>query len=125
LLDLDRFKQINDRYGHEVGDRVLLHVAELLRAHSRKTDQVGRWGGEEFIVLLPCTPLHEACSLAERLQAVLNEHPLEGHYLVSASFGVATALPHDTPDSLVSRADNAMYVSKEMGGNRVEVAIAG
>lgn len=56
LLDLDRFKQINDRYGHEVGDRVLVHVAELLRAHSRKGDQVGRWGGEEFVILLPSTP---------------------------------------------------------------------
>ncbi|MCV4820325.1 diguanylate cyclase, partial [Escherichia coli] len=77
------------------------------------------------VVLLPNTPSGEARMLAERLQAVLNEHPLEGHYPVSASFGVATALPHDTPDSLVSRADNAMYVSKGAGGNRVEVAIAG
>ncbi|MCL6526932.1 MAG: GGDEF domain-containing protein [Thermaceae bacterium] len=125
LLDLDRFKQINDRYGHEVGDRVLVHVAGLLQTHSRRGDLVGRWGGEEFVLLLPGGSLAEAQGLAERLQAVLSQNPLEGRYSLSASFGVAIAHAHDTPDSLISRADNAMYASKEAGGNRVEVAIAG
>ena len=125
LLDLDRFKAINDTHGHEVGDRVLVHVCRLLRESVRKGDQVGRWGGEEFVVLLPNTLLREAQELAERLQGVLNANALEGRYPVSASFGVATALPEDTADSLVSRADHAMYASKQAGGNRVVVATLG
>mgnify|MGYP001770898247 CR=1 FL=1 len=125
LLDLDRFKAINDTHGHEVGGRVLVHVAELLHSHSRKGDQVGRWGGEEFVLLLPNTLLREAQELVERLQGILNANLLEGRYPVSASFGVATAFPEDTADSLVSRADRAMYRSKQAGGNRVVVATAG
>lgn len=125
LLDLDRFKSINDHHGHETGDRVLIHVGGLLSRSVRKGDQVGRWGGEEFVVLLPNTSLEEAQDLATRLQKVLNENALEGRYPVSASFGVAVAAPADTSDSLVSRADQAMYASKQAGGNRVEVATVG
>jgi len=122
LLDLDNFKQINDRHGHEMGDRVLTHVANLLRQNLRASDRVGRWGGEEFVLLLPETPLGDAQVLAERLQKALMENPLEDLRPISASFGVATTTPEDTPDTLVSKADTAMYASKQAGGNRVRVA---
>ena len=122
LLDLDNFKQINDRYGHEIGDRVLVHVASLLQQNLRQADQVGRWGGEEFVLLLPNTVQGEAQGLAERMQRVLMENPLENLRPISASFGVATAVLGDTPDTLVSKADTAMYASKQAGGNRVEIA---
>ncbi|MDX2004978.1 MAG: GGDEF domain-containing protein [Meiothermus sp.] len=121
LLDLDRFKQINDRYGHEVGDQVLVRVATQLKGHLRKTDLVGRWGGEEFVLLLPETPLEEAVRLAERLKAKLAEPSVDGLPDTSASFGVAQAVVEDDCDELVSRADRAMYLSKQSGGNRVVV----
>lgn len=121
LLDLDRFKQINDQHGHEMGDRVLVHTAQLLQKHLRHSDWMGRWGGEEFLLLLPNTPLQEAQRLCERLQQILIENPLSDATPISASFGVTVATPGDTPDYLVSRADTAMYLSKQAGGNRIEV----
>ncbi len=120
LLDLDRFKQINDQYGHEMGDRVLVHTVQLLQRNLRQGDQIGRWGGEEFVILLPNTPLQEARQLCERLQKLLAENPLDNLRPISASFGIATAAPGDTPDYLISRADTAMYISKQAGGNRIE-----
>jgi diguanylate cyclase (GGDEF)-like protein len=122
LLDLDRFKQINDQYGHEMGDRVLIHTAQVLQQNLRQSDLLGRWGGEEFVLLLPNTPIQEAHQLCKRLQRLLAENPLDSLPPVSASFGLATAVSGDTPDYLVSRADTAMYLSKQAGGNRVEVA---
>lgn len=124
LLDLDRFKQINDRYGHDVGDQVLVKVAAQLKSHLRKTDLVGRWGGEEFVLLLPETPLEEAVRLAERLKSKIAEPAIDGLPDTSASFGVAQAVGNDDCDSLVSRADRAMYLSKQAGGNRVIVETA-
>lgn len=122
LLDLDRFKQINDQYGHEMGDKVLIHIVQTLKQSLRSGDLLGRWGGEEFVLLLPNTPLQEAQQLCEQLQQRLAEHPMDNLRPVSASFGIATAVPGDTPDYLISRADTAMYLSKQAGGNRVEVA---
>lgn len=122
LLDLDRFKQINDRYGHEMGDKVLVHTAQVLQRNLRQSAHLGRWGGEEFVLLLPNTPLEEAQQLCERLQQLLAENPLDNLRPVSASFGIAMATSDDTPDRLISRADTAMYLSKQAGGDRVEVA---
>ncbi|MCS7067766.1 MAG: GGDEF domain-containing protein [Meiothermus sp.] len=122
LLDLDRFKQINDQYGHEMGDKALVHTAQVLKQNLRPGDLLGRWGGEEFVLLLPNTSLQEARQLCEHLQQKLIENPLDNLRPVSASFGIATATPGDTPDYLISRADTAMYLSKQAGGNRVEVA---
>jgi len=120
LLDLDRFKQINDRYGHEMGDRVLLHATQVLQQHLRPTDRLGRWGGEEFMLVLPNTSLTEAEGLCTRLQPLLAQH--DHLPPVSASFGVAAAFPEDDPKSLIARADAAMYASKQAGGNRVAIA---
>lgn len=120
LLDLDRFKHVNDRYGHETGDRVLQQVAQRIQRSIRQSDRMGRWGGEEFLVLLPELGLEEATQLAERLREELKQPLLEGLEPLSASLGVVVARPGDTPDYLVNRADQAMYAAKRAGGNLVE-----
>jgi diguanylate cyclase (GGDEF)-like protein len=122
LLDIDFFKTINDTYGHEAGDRVLIEIAGCLRAHVRSTDILGRWGGEEFIVVAPSADLATGAQLADRLRDAIAMHLCAGVGHVTASFGIAEALENDTPDSLVRRADAALYLAKERGRNRVEVA---
>ena len=119
LLDLDGFKQINDKLGHEVGDRVLAEVGKNLKATSRSSDQAGRWGGEEFVVLMPETTPEDAQQMAERLRQLLMNIQLRELGAVTASFGVSTLNPSDNPDSLIARADQAMYRAKSAGGNRV------
>jgi len=121
VLDLDDFKQVNDTHGHDAGDRVLKGVAEVLEAHLRLSDRAVRLGGEEFALLLPETSLSQAKKVCERVREALealNVPPVEG---VRASFGVAQALPTDSPLSLLKRADAAMYAAKRKGKNRVEV----
>ncbi|MBS3935025.1 MAG: diguanylate cyclase [Sulfuritalea sp.] len=124
LADIDRFKGINDRHGHDVGDRFLQHFAQILSHSVRTIDLVGRWGGEEFAVLMPGTDLEEAARAAERMrQAVrLAEPPLgEPDCGYTVSFGVA-AFRTETPTmaSLLGRADAALYRAKADGRDRVE-----
>jgi diguanylate cyclase (GGDEF)-like protein len=89
LFDIDYFKAINDRYGHPVGDRVLVELARRVRAQLRESDGLGRWGGEEFLVLMPHSSGEEARRLAEKLRRLVAETPLEGVGTVTGSFGVA------------------------------------
>lgn len=119
LIDLDRFKQVNDRHGHEMGDRVLQQVAQRIQRSIRQSDRMGRWGGEEFLVLLSEAGLEEATQLAERLREELKQPLMEGLEPLSASLGIAVAQPGDTPDRLINRADQAMYAAKRAGGNLV------
>lgn len=124
LADLDHFKAINDRHGHHVGDQVLQHFAHVLSASVRNIDLVGRWGGEEFAILMPGTDLEEAAQAAERMrQAVLDAVPPmdDPACAYTASFGVA-AFRADLPTmvSLLGRADAALYAAKKNGRNRVE-----
>ncbi len=126
VLDLDHFKQINDRHGHAAGDTVLVRVANLLRECLRETDRIGRIGGEEFVLVLPDTGHEGAEKVIERCRAALVGTPVMldvGEPLtVSASFGVVTALAGEqaTESQLVSRADDALYLAKKRGRNRVE-----
>lgn len=120
LFDLDHFKQVNDRLGHASGDRLLRAVAEEVRRALRPTDLLGRWGGEEFVVLLPETPLSRAADVAERLRYLISGLPAEGGP-VTASFGVAALSPTDNLGALVKRADAALYEAKRLGRNRVVV----
>lgn len=125
MADLDHFKAINDRHGHHVGDQVLQHFAHILSASVRNLDLVGRWGGEEFAILMPGTDLEEAVQAAERMrQAVLTAAPPldDRECAYTASFGVA-AFRADTPTiiSLLGRADTALYRAKDNGRNRVEM----
>ena len=120
LADLDHFKKINDVYGHNVGDRVLQGVGRYLLDHARKIDVVGRWGGEEFLLVLPGTALPEALEVAERLRAGLAQCSDEEIGVLTASFGVVQASPDEAVVGLLERADRTLYRAKEAGRNRVE-----
>jgi diguanylate cyclase (GGDEF)-like protein len=119
MLDVDKFKQYNDAYGHPAGDEVLKRVANLLREKARETDIVARYGGEEFIVILPNTSEDASTIFAERLRSAIESEnwPLR---TVTASFGAATMTADlNDSDDLVAAADKALYFSKENGRNRV------
>ena len=126
LADLDSFKDVNDRFGHPAGDAVLREFAQVLRDSVREIDTAGRWGGEEFVVLLPGTDAAGGVKLAERLRRGLESRPIlapDGTALrVTASFGVASAPPAAGAPDLVSAADAALYEAKRAGKNRVETA---
>jgi diguanylate cyclase (GGDEF)-like protein len=121
LLDLDHFKKANDTHGHVAGDRLLCEVARLLASGAREGDTVARWGGEEFVAVLPETSLDGAVQLAERLRVAVGRVSL-GALHVSASCGVASFHPGDTPETLLAAADAALYRAKESGRNRTEIA---
>ncbi|WP_374434645.1 GGDEF domain-containing protein [Inhella sp.] len=126
-LDVDHFKQINDRHGHAAGDAALCHVATLLQAQLRRSDVLARSGGEEFVVLMPETGRAEAAQVAERMRAALEAQPLEWEGLqiaVRASFGVADSTQAQSEDGLLQRADAALYAAKAGGRNRVVLAPA-
>lgn len=122
LLDVDEFKAINDTFGHNVGDEVLRSFARILQQRGRLSDVVGRWGGEEFIILCPETPVTGALGLAEQLRARIARQEFAGVGRRTASFGVAEAAPGETLLEVVARADAALYEAKRAGRNRVREA---
>jgi diguanylate cyclase (GGDEF)-like protein/PAS domain S-box-containing protein len=120
MLDIDLFKGVNDRYGHVVGDEILQLVADALSRNLREYDFVARWGGEEFLVLLPATEFDQACIVAEKLRFAIEAetHPIAG--AVTVSVGVAVAAPDDLDEDIaVMTADKGLYEAKEGGRNRV------
>ncbi|WP_321277569.1 diguanylate cyclase [Thiomicrorhabdus indica] len=119
MLDLDYFKQVNDQFGHNVGDDVLVTISQLLKQSVRKSDYIGRWGGEEFIILAPEISLNEGVELAEKIRQAVEEHKFEQVEQMTCSLGVAQYLTGDTQDLVVKRADDALYRSKAEGRNRV------
>lgn len=127
MLDVDGFKQFNDTYGHPQGDLLLQSIARILRANVRRVDHIGRYGGEEFIVILPETSYPEACALAERIRKAVENTPFatgDGRAIrKTVSIGLA-AYSHDTKTAteLLQQADNALYRAKRAGKNRVLVA---
>lgn len=128
LLDIDHFKRVNDRHGHRAGDAALVAVAALCRAQARAEDILARFGGEEFILLLPRTSGAEAFGLAEALRAAIAAQPqplASGSLRLTASLGVAAyAGPGESIDGLVERADKALYAAKRAGRDRVMMAAA-
>lgn len=120
LVDLDHFKQVNDTHGHLAGDEVLLAVASLLSSHTRAVDTVGRWGGEEFLIIIPNGSVSDAALAAEKLRSAFDAHdfPVAGRQI--GSFGVTAFVPGDTAEMVVRRADEALYAAKRAGRNRVE-----
>jgi diguanylate cyclase (GGDEF)-like protein len=125
LVDLDHFKSVNDTHGHFAGDVVLQEAARRMRQSIRNYDSIGRYGGEEFLILLPGCDELSTFAQAERLRAHLTEDPiaLPGVALtLTASFGCTTAMPGMliSSDSLIRRADEALYLAKRLGRNRVE-----
>jgi len=122
MVDVDRFKPINDHYGHAVGDQVLTGLSSLVKHNIRGTDLFARWGGEEFVLVCRDTELREAAGLAEKLRALLAEEEFERVGRITASFGVATFRQGETLDEIFNRVDQALYKAKEFGRNRVEVS---
>ena len=123
MMDLDFFKRVNDEFGHRVGDEALRAVTSLVNGELRRNDSLCRFGGEEFLILLPNTSLEEAGNLLNRIRQKLEATPLElpgGHVLnLTASFGVASLLRDATPEDVVEQADHALLAAKAQGRNRV------
>ena len=124
MCDIDKFKSVNDTYGHQVGDEVLRQFAAILKREAREIDRVGRYGGEEFLLLLPGSGIEDAATFAERVRKATEEHTFTfegGELKRTASFGVS-AWPNgriEDAEGLVKAADDALYVAKETGRNRV------
>jgi len=121
LIDIDYFKKINDTYGHQMGDRVLKEFADLLIAHSRKSDVVGRWGGEEFLIICAETTNGGLLSFSENLRKQIFEHTFSTNEKITASMGAAIYKLDDDINTLIKRADDALYRAKRNGRNRVEI----
>lgn len=125
IADLDHFKDLNDTYGHEAGDRALRLFARSLRTNLRPDDLAGRYGGEEFVVLLPHTDLAEARKALDRLQVTLaGDIAGSGGVPFTASWGVTTSAAGSTWEQIIHAADEAMYAAKRAGRNRVVIASA-
>jgi two-component system, cell cycle response regulator len=123
MADLDRFKRVNDTFGHEAGDKVLAAFGDVLRRRTREIDIAARFGGEEFVVLMPATKLQDAIAIAERIRAVVAELRIEPlPEPITASFGVAERIAGEPGDALLRRADAALYEAKRLGRNRVMAA---
>ncbi len=127
MLDIDHFKKVNDRYGHLTGDEVLEKIATLIRQNIRNTDVAGRYGGEEFIIILPQANLSSALVVAERIRIVIENAEMkdsaENVFAITVSQGLSGWEPGEDVHSLISRADEALYTAKENGRNRVEISL--
>ncbi|MFZ9737571.1 MAG: GGDEF domain-containing protein [Prochlorotrichaceae cyanobacterium] len=120
LIDVDHFKRINDRYGHDGGDSVLIHLAQIFKQQARPEDFTSRWGGEEFLVLLPKISQQEALARAEALRAYVEQTPTPLGIPITMSLGVSLAQNNgDSVESLITAADHALYAAKRSGRNRV------
>lgn len=120
MLDVDFFKKVNDEYGHKAGDEVLHGFASVLKKNIRKTDTLGRWGGEEFLIICPETALDNAVQLAESLRQKIEDFNFHEAGERTASFGVSELKTGETGDIFIAKADAALYRAKEKGRNRVE-----
>jgi diguanylate cyclase (GGDEF)-like protein len=124
MIDIDHFKKVNDEYGHRTGDAVLKEVAQIIKSNSREVDTVSRWGGEEFVVLLPQTEKEKGELFASRLVKIISDHHFPGipgkHITVSVGIAGAPDPSIDTGEKLINASDLALYEAKEKGRNRIE-----
>ncbi len=120
IIDIDYFKSVNDLYGHQMGDTVLKEFADILKSNSRKTDTVGRWGGEEFLIICSETNLEGILSFAQSIREKISSFPFAIGEKKTASFGVSVYKKDENVESMIKRADDALYNAKENGRNRVE-----
>ena len=125
MFDIDHFKRVNDDHGHAAGDAMLRELADRVRRSIRRVDWLFRYGGEEFVVAAPHTPMAQATTLAEKLRTLVDATPFPGDIHGSISLGVAQARPGETVESLMGRVDAALYAAKNSGRNRVVAAPAG
>jgi len=119
LIDIDNFKQVNDNYGHNTGDNVLINISSILKQNIRQLDLLGRWGGEEFLIICPETNLLQAEIVAEKIREVIEcfEFPMSLH--ITCSFGITESYSDDNKKTIFQRADTALYKAKNSGRNRV------
>ncbi len=122
LFDIDHFKRVNDAYGHQVGDKVLIKLSHFLAGRLRNADLLARWGGEEFVILVPESTGQMAYLLAENLRNATAQVVFDEVGDITCSFGVAQYTNSDTAETFVARADEALYRAKINGRNRVELA---
>jgi diguanylate cyclase len=125
LIDIDNFKTINDSFGHQVGDIVLVHLVAIIKETIRTNDLIGRYGGEEFLLLLPDSRIDEATAVTARLQRELADKPIawgKRELRVTFSAGVAVRRPGESETALIHRADQALYEAKRVGKDRIIVA---
>jgi len=120
IIDVDHFKKVNDTYGHQAGDTVLIGVSDTLSQTIRTGDILARWGGEEFVVLVPDVDKGKVIYAAEKLRHAIEKMEIPGVGKISASFGVTVFIAGDTQESMLHRSDSALYRAKENGRNRVE-----
>jgi diguanylate cyclase (GGDEF)-like protein len=123
FFDIDHFKNINDTYGHLEGDNALKKVAQLVQSNIRTVDTVARWGGEEFVIIMPVTSAKGALQATQKLRKMISETDFEGIGKITCSFGISEFNHNDDTQSLIFRADKAMYSAKENGRNRVEIIL--
>ena len=124
FLDIDNFKDINDKFGHAIGDKVLIRIAKILKNNIRQTDLLARWGGEEFVITYVNTSLEDALLVTEKLKDLIeNDYILKelNKSVITASFGLTVLKKEDKLDDLINRADMAMYKAKENGKNRISI----
>jgi polar amino acid transport system substrate-binding protein len=122
ILDIDHFKKVNDTFGHQEGDKVLIEISNILKTHIRKTDFVGRFGGEEFVIICPESQKEGIYNLIENIRVDISNHTFKEAEKISASFGIAMLKEKDTSESLLKRADVALYEAKNSGRNKVIVS---
>ncbi|MEN4046089.1 sensor domain-containing diguanylate cyclase [Sulfurimonas sp. NWX367] len=122
MFDIDHFKVVNDTYGHDIGDRVLKALSRLVLKHIRKTDIFGRWGGEEFVVILENTTKEKAVVIAEKIRKRVEAYTIDKKYKITISIGVAEYQEPQTREELVKKADDALYRAKQNGRNQVVAA---
>jgi len=119
IMDIDFFKKVNDKYGHKVGDNVLVKIAEILKKNTRNLDVLGRWGGEEFLIICTETDINKAIVIAQKIRLKIEKHnfSIAGH--LTCSFGVSQYNKNDKNESTFRRADKALYKAKNSGRNKV------
>jgi diguanylate cyclase len=124
MIDLDDFKHINDAYGHTAGDSVLKYIGQFIKSSLRQSDFPIRYGGDEFLIILPNTNIHKAYAVAQKLLKQVNNYQFkkqESTFSVHLSIGIAQAQPNDTVSSIIEKADNALYESKRLGKNTISL----
>ena len=119
MLDIDHFKSINDTYGHDIGDDVLSEFATIISKQIRQSDRFGRWGGEEFILLLPELNKNQAVIFSQKLRKTIANHSFQDVSQITVSCGVTIFNQDDTKKSLLKRTDSALYQAKNNGRNKV------
>jgi diguanylate cyclase len=125
LIDLDDFKAVNDTHGHQAGDQALVHVTNVVRTRLRPTDRIGRFGGEEFLILLPDTALRESVGVFTRIKRELAAKPLaarDSAIKITFSAGIAERTRGEALEAILERADSALYQAKQAGKNRITLA---